>query len=750
MSYNPTEEQIKVINHVNGHARVLAVAGSGKTTTMVYRIKNLIEKHNINPKSIRVLMFNRSASEDFKSKASENIKGVLPYISTFHAFAFQFIQMARKEGRIHEFVLWENEFEFEKDILLHKVIEDLAKKSIIDLSKVDVDEARASISLWKASLIRPENAGHKFYPGYIDIYKEFEDRRNKANALTFDDFIPITIETLESNGDYMSKWSNKLEHLIVDEYQDVNYGQQRLIEILAGARANIMVVGDDDQTIYEWRGARPKYILKEFTTTFTSKPHTTFKLTRTFRFGPMLAQYAHNCISMNSVRQEKNVLAQRVDQITDIEIIRSDNTKEIKDTNTQLVKIIKKLVLEKEVKKKDIQKKIRVIGRLYSQFANLEMACIKSKVPYKIEGSIPFYKRREIKILLNYGVVIENLYTVPNEKLIKLILDILNTPNRKINKTRFENYIELNKDLPIIDIIEGYSKENSEIDDFRKFLNKGNAFLKGILDETNNLIESCSSSDFINWIYKESDLQKFYLNFYGEGEAAANKINTTISFIELCGHLRLSPSGLWAYIKNLDSTRGAAPDELIYFSTVHKTKGLEFDYVFIPDCQDGNMPYLTTNQLSVFDTRSPELSNDLSDALENERRLFYVAVTRAIKKAFIGTSLNDYSKPSRFLEEIQFEKTRKALYPIVHKKIEIDNWINHIKTILGNKKIINNLRVYLGLSNNIELRRQIDDLSVNVPEEEFRYDLAYSSKPSYLDEESDSNEPSPWDDVEVF
>lgn len=720
MKYYPTEQQKKVINHVNGHARVLAVAGSGKTTTMVFRIKNLIENHNVDPKKIRVLMFNRKAAEDFKKKARENISVKVPYISTFHSFSYQFIEMLMKDGVMAKYEYWIDEHAFRVDTLLHKIASKFGKEDRINRANFDLEEMKTSISLWKSMLVEPENAGHRYNKDYELIYKEFELQRNQAKALTYDDFIPLTVEILSKENDYRKKWSNKTHYLIVDEYQDVNLGQQRLIELLAGETAHIMAVGDDDQTIYEWRGARPEYILKEFETTFTSKPHTIFKLDRTFRFGPLLAQYAQNCISLNSTRHPKNVFASDVTSESDIEIIIS-SSKKVFDTNDELAKIAARLVKEDSIP----PSKIRIISRLYSQFTGIEASFLYREIPYKIEGNIPFYKRREVQILVDYMCLFENLFSKINNGIISNLLNIVNTPNRKIKKAPLESFLKRNKGLSLIDCLDTYSKNYSN-DKFEKlvsFLIDGNAFMEEVM-----VGENYNSSKLVKWTYENSELENHYLNYYGEGEEATSKISTTIGFIQFCRKLKLTPKNLRNYLENLDSTFGLDDDQIIIMSTVHKTKGIEYDYVFIPDCIEGNMPFISSNQISVFDKENQDLDTKLSDSLESERRLFYVAITRAIKKVYLGTTLSEVNKPSRFFEEMLHARTKKVLHPLVKNEFKIEEWLKDIKPELGLKKLMENVKLYLDKLGYDDLRRKVDDVSFRVPEEEFKYKYAYPSR----------------------
>jgi len=743
MDFKPTELQKKVIDHLYGHARVLAIAGSGKTTTMVYRIKNLIENHNVNPKSIRVLMFNKSASEDFTKKAIKYINSNLPYISTFHSFGFQFIENYIKEMKLNKYKYWIKENEYEIDRLLNRIISELERKNIIEKNKVELDKIKTSISLWKGSLIEPDEAGHKLGNDFVEVYKEFEKQRNNENALTYDDFIPLTINILQKNKSLYEKWSNKIEFLIIDEYQDVNLGQQKLIEILAGNRANIMVVGDDDQTIYEWRGARPEYILKEFETTFTAKPHTIYKLDTTFRFGPLLAQYAYHSISHNRTRQIKNVFANFIHETTDIDFI-SSNSKNIQNTNDEISKIVIKLVKEDNIK----PSKIRVIARLYSQFTGLEGAFIKREIPYKIDGNIPFFKRREVKILVDYSILFENLYTEIDEKIYECLINTINTPNRKINKTRFDSFIKKNKNTVLIDLFDNYlnnieeNEEKIKFSEFVDFIIAGEIYLNEQVEKN-----KYNNSDLFKWIYINSRLKNHYLNYYGEGEEATDKINTIQGFILFCEGKSLKPQKFSEWLNNLDTTRGNIEENLILFSTVHKTKGLEFDFVVIPDCNEGNMPFISDNQILIYNRLKPDLIARLSDSLESERRLFYVAITRAMKKVYIGTTDDDDNKPSRFLEEIEFNKTKKILDPIVKNESLDESWFEFLKRILGKKKLIDNVKIYLNRIGKDNIRKQVDDMSINVAEDEFSYVRAYPSKKDNFNIAEHTNT---WDKIKLL
>jgi DNA helicase-2/ATP-dependent DNA helicase PcrA len=248
-----TLEQLQVVRHPLGqHARVLAVAGSGKSTTMAHRIKHLVLEHHVKPNAIQVLMFNALARKQF-TKHLNLPETRQPIVHTFHSFSFRLINEMVKESVIplntkfwlagKTELIW---------LTVKRAITNLEKAKRIPPESVDPEDALNTIGLWKGSLIPPGRAG-SFTSAYLPlVYKEFERLRLEKAALTFNDFVPLAIDILENNPRVYERWCRELRHLIIDEYQDINFGQQRLIELLAGDRADLMVVGDDDQTIYEF------------------------------------------------------------------------------------------------------------------------------------------------------------------------------------------------------------------------------------------------------------------------------------------------------------------------------------------------------------------------------------------------------------------------------------------------------------------------------------------------------------------
>jgi len=670
MSIKLTEEQRQIVEHPTGaHAKVLAVAGSGKTFTMGHRIKYLVEHRGIPPRKIRALMFNRLAKEEFEQRL-----GALGFgnrqvkVSTFHGFAYKFINWMVGEGFYPQKQYWIGELEEKSRMLLHEVIRSMRNRNILppkEAQEIDIDELRTSFSLYKNSLIAPEHAGHSHDPFIPMIFKEYEAARRYKNALTFDDFMPEVVHAFEKHEEIRRIWVGKSDYLIVDEYQDVNYGQQRLIELLAGDHSEVMVVGDDDQTIYEWRGARPTHIISEFQDIFKNKAYREYKLSNTFRFGPILAQSAQNLIQRNTNRVDKTVFAFNIEKQTDINLYEAP-ANAMMDLHKSMVQEIIRLVKNVQTPPSEIW----VIGRMYSQLLQMEIELWTRTVPYKVLDGTPFFKRSECQKLLYYLETSNNFYEKCSRKTLKDLKAILNYPNRKISRTTFLNFIDEFFDLEghksiesffkiLIDAKRLHPEAQEELEKFYGILKKG----KQILNETEL---HGRNGKALEMIYLESGLKKHFDNYFGDGQDSYERKLMVMGLIEYAKSLSLDCNSFLHHINSLDTTQGAPPEQLITLSTIHKTKGLEFSYVFIPSCTEGFTPSLYNEPSFIFDTTAAQKNLAPSDPIDNERRLFYVAMTRAKNALYLAVpspSNDSKEKPSRFIEEIVYKHTLNLLYP---------------------------------------------------------------------------------------
>ena len=289
-----------------------------------------------------------------------------------------------------------------------------------------------AISLWKGSLIPPHRAGSFTQPHLPAVYAAFEEFRQSQKAMTYDDFMPTVVDLFENNPTFYHRFCRNIQHLIVDEYQDINLGQQTLIELLAGDQTDVMVVGDDDQTIYEWRGARPNYILKDFVEVFNNKPVLDYNLSHSFRFGPVIAQCAANVISCNTVRVEKPLIAFQGEKEGFVHLFNCEQ-----DANKELADQVESLVKKDRVQPSEIV----VLARMYAQMDGLEVEFLSRQIPYRVEGQEPFYKRKEIKALLDYIRLAEQLQSHMNEKTGGWLLNIANKPSRMLSRNVLERVI---------------------------------------------------------------------------------------------------------------------------------------------------------------------------------------------------------------------------------------------------------------------------------------------------------------------
>jgi DNA helicase-2/ATP-dependent DNA helicase PcrA len=643
-----TDEQLAVIHHPIGiHARVLAVAGSGKSFTMACRIQHLVQECHVAPHTIRVLMFNRLARQQFRTHLDRTglPDTMQPDVHTFHSFSFQVINTMVRIGVLPGLTqFWTGEKEELVWLTAKRAIESLERKGCIPPNSIETEDALNAISLWKGALLPSNRAGSWSSPNMQLVYAEFERMRLENSALTFDDFIPLAIDILETNTAARKRWCGPVGYLIIDEYQDVNLGQQRLLELLMDDKADVMAVGDDDQCIYEWRGARPNYIVHDFEKVFNHKPHSMYQLSHSFRFGPTIAQSATNLIHQNTQRVNKAVIAYQKDKLGFIQVYNSGYA-----ANKALMEQVEALIKADGI----LPQEIAVLSRLYAQMDHLEAEFLNRHMPYRVEGHDPFFKRSEIKTLLDYIRLSKDFHEPINDQIIKLFLALANKPNRMLSRAVLERIINesqclgLSLDRLLHNVLYVYAYnlsrwQQEKLDELWQLLTRIN---RGI-------VAGESAGDLLHDLVDQTRYLDSFQNYYGDGEHADGKIMAVQNFLEYVGYTRLTPLSLLDHIARLDTTQGAPIEKQVVFTTIFRTKGLEFDYVFLPETNEGVLPYLKGASIDIYDTQSRFLEDPLSDKLESERRLFYVAITRARKGVFIGAG----NHPSRFISEIQPEE----------------------------------------------------------------------------------------------
>lgn len=756
-----TDEQMQVISHPRGtHARVLAVAGSGKTTTMVHRIKYLVEKEQVNPQHILVLMFNRLARDQFASKLDDVGLGKKsgPKLYTFHSFAYNFISWAQKRNLLDNQKTWIGDREEESRLALHRVIDQMRKDDLLDEEDIDVSEAETAISLWKGSLIPPERAGYRGNELMPEVYKRYETFRVRESALTFDDFVPTAIGLLERHADVREQWCAKVDFLIVDEYQDVNYGQQKLIELLAGDRADVMVVGDDDQTIYEWRGARPSYIIRGFGNAFSGKPNTELKLTNSFRFGPLIAQAAFNTISFNTNRVPKRLIAHFPRNPASINLHRHTEGVEVdKALASEVISLTKAHNVSPT--------QVIVLGRTYAQLSSIQSEFLVQKIPFRVEGSAPFFDRPENKSLLDYAVVAVAYHNPLTTDIRDRFLGIANKPNRFLTKKvlgeTLGNAIRMRASLH--DSLHQLAEAADS-----PFSNRQQERLRVLMEALQTAYEMIQDQQakagvVLRWISDNIEYSDHFENYYGHGEKSIDRQNSIEEFLSYADAVQFEISEFVDHLDHLDPTQGFPPDQQIVMTTVFKTKGLEYDHVIIPSCQEGYMPCLYGTAQAIFDTENKIATPELSEMLESERRLFYVALTRARKSVSIGVIGSIPAKtppkstkglPSRFLDEIELPVLQELFGEFGRVVNEGDEHgyglIKLVQKYNSHHKIVSPLKdIYVTSLPSRSLQASIRGIPQANAERPFRYEHAYQT-----DESKQKNDPKPeqhevWSHIEL-
>ena len=571
-----------------------------------------------------------------------------------------------------------------------------------------MDEVKNCIGLWKGSLIPPKNAGHK-YNQYIEkIYDEFENVCILKNAVSYDDFVPIAVGILK-NEKNIRQHENRYNIVIVDEYQDINYGQQRLIELIAGNNADVMLVGDDDQTIYEWRGARTEYILNRYKETFSGKSFLEYTLSHSFRFGPELAQCAENVISLNKKRSDKHIISYDFCQKSDITLFSGKESINI-DSNNQIATEIPHLVRETGGDPRNII----VLARIYSQLSGLEIEFMKEKIPYRIIGRKPFFMRREITALLDYLYLGINFDEPIDSEVNEKVRSILNMPNRKLPKRKIEN------------VLNSYKHQNATLRDFFSYLTDRYSPLTHYqIEKIKDLFEVLTglhaiihkedapfASILIESVINCTDYYGHFENYYGKGEASEDRKLLVENFVQYSKLCKLSAKEFLLHINSMDITHGVQEDEQIVMTTVHRVKGQEYDFVIIPECRNGNMPCIINTTNPIFDKSGTVKEPENSEHIENERRLFYVAITRAKKGVLIGCPgiPDDKSKKlfdSNFISEMNLEATKEIFNEfervIEDRLYDKTNLENKLIKYAGSKCIINNMQNHYLKNSNIIL-----------------------------------------------
>jgi len=589
------DAQKEAATHIDGALLILAGAGSGKTKTITTRLAYLLSI-GIDPANTLTLTFTNKAASEMRQRALSMIDTNIshpPLLLTFHKFGLLFLKLyIHLINRDNSFVIIDSD---DQKKILKSISSDLPPNFIAK-----------EISRYKNSFLTPDEvyalATESVYKNLAHIYEKYQKYLIENNLVDFDDLLLLTYQILEQNDDLASEISDKYQYIMVDEYQDTNEIQLLLLKKLCINHNNICVVGDDDQSIYGFRGANHKNIL-EFEKDFNAK---VIKLEINYRSTNQILNAANNLISFNKQRYGKKLISARGDG-EEVEVLKNYN--EIAEAE-EIAKRVKKLIdLGVEAKE------IAILYRINALSRSIEDGLRNYGIAYKLVGGMKFYEREEIKDLISYLRLIVNPHDDYSFK------RVVNKPRRGIGKTTI-NKLEEAKNTSFMEFI-----KNNELEFLSK---KARKTLKDFVNTIeflstlplNELPQSLEEIFELSKSYKDEDKARNIEEFYG-----MMREREDLSIREFLNEL------------SLESDQDKITQDMINVMTIHASKGLEFDYLFVIGMEEGFFP--------------------LNDAdIEEERRLAYVAITRARKKLTLSYVESRYIhgkrspvNKSRFLTE---------------------------------------------------------------------------------------------------
>ena len=611
------DKQLEAVKATEGPLLVLAGAGSGKTKVLTTRIAYLIKEKNIDPYNILAITFTNKAAKEMKERII-NLIGSVGYsmqISTFHSFGLSIIKDNYELlGYKPNFTILDSD---DTLTLIKKILKDMN----IDPKLYNPKAIKNSISSAKNELIDSKKyakyVGSDFEATVLDVYKQYESRLISNNALDFDDLLMMPIELFNNNPSVLKEYQERFKYILIDEYQDTNEAQYLLTKMLSAKYKNICVVGDDSQAIYSWRGANYRNILnfeKDYKDTKTVYLEENYRSTKT------ILNAANSVIKNNIDKKEKNLWTNNEEgvKITYHKALSEvDEAYYVKD---EIKKLIKDGVSPSE---------IAVLYRTNAQSRAMEDAMLESQIPYKVIGSFYFYNRREIKDLISYLKLIYN-----NDDDTSLIR-IINTPKRGIGLKTIEN-------LSIKALTNKTSMFNS-IDSGKELI------FKNLINELKEKQENLSLTELVDLVLDKSGMKDELVKENSiEADIRLENLeefkSITRSFEEANGIISLGE-----FLEQItlvsDMEEHKNNDNVVTLMTIHSAKGLEFENVFLIGMEEGIFPHKN--------------SMDLREDLEEERRLCYVAITRAKKNLYLVNAKkrmifgeSSYNMPSRFINEI--------------------------------------------------------------------------------------------------
>lgn len=612
------KEQQKAVNHIDGPMLVLAGAGSGKTKVLTNRIANLIE-NGISPYNILAITFTNKAAKEMKDRVVRLI-GKEAYniqISTFHSLGLKIL----KEN--YSMLGYEKNFTIIDSDDVLTIIKKILKDKNMSKDRYNPREIKNKISSAKNEMMSIDSfAKVEFDHKVVEVYKEYQQKLKNGNSVDFDDLLILPIKLFKNYHRVLEEYQDRYKYILIDEYQDTNEAQYTFSKLLSAKYRNIFVVGDNDQAIYAFRGANYKNILN-FEKDYPEAK--TILLEENYRSTKTILNAANSVIKNNHERKDKNLWSNNAtgNKIKYKEV--ANEKEEASFVGTEIKRLLSEGINEED---------IAVLYRTNAQSRVIEEEMLKKNIKYRVVGSFYFYNRKEIKDLLCY------LRLINNHKDDVSLLRVINTPRRGIGDKTIETLTE-----------EATTRELS----LYETISKGKELeFKNLIEDLTKASESLSLTELIDEILEKTGIKKeLSTSKLLEDEIRLENLNefkgVTKSYEEEYGTASLEDF-LDEITLVSDMSEHQDSSNRVSLMTVHSVKGLEFDYVFIVGMEEGIFPHYNA------------INDGSNSAIEEERRLCYVAITRAKKELYITSADTRMlfgnpmrNQPSRFIDEIDKE-----------------------------------------------------------------------------------------------
>ena len=623
---NLNKAQKEAVMHLDGPLLIVAGAGSGKTKVLTSRIANLIKEKKAFPNQILAVTFTNKAAKEMQIRVSHILGSEavgLSWLGTFHSICAKLLRKHASAVNLNSnFTIIDTDDQI-------RLIKNICKGENIDVKQLSPRYILAIIDRWKNKGLYPNevNVNHKdiYEKTILPIYKIYQQKLTDLNSCDFGDLILHVVKILERNPDIRQIYSNNFKYILVDEYQDTNFVQSKWLNLLSEKNKNICCVGDDDQSIYSWRGAEIKNFL-EFDQVYENTK--VIRLEQNYRSTQNILSVASNLISNNQNRVGKNLTS----TMEDGDLIKLNCFKNGKDEAIGVSDEIEKL------KNKYKFNNVAILVRAIFQTREFEERFLKIGLPYRILGGTKFYERAEIKDCIAY------LRLIYQEKDDLAFERIVNNPKRSIGDSTIKSIHEFSKKNFLC--LENSSKKMIQENLFKPKTKMGLTLFLDLINKWRNdlKIKKVNHVKLLQMILDESGYSAMLKNKKDlDNENRLENIKELLSAMKEFDNLE-------SFLEHVSLATSIDQDwegEKVNMMTMHAAKGLEFDVVFLPGWEEGLFPH----QKSIEEKGQ--------NGLEEERRLAYVGITRAKKKAVISFSMNRFyqgdwidSMASRFIEEL--------------------------------------------------------------------------------------------------